>query len=154
MILLVEYYHSGYGRRRLPHCVTNNEGPEKFGICGRPVECTHDHRATKAAVQQIKKKVVFFSILWEKSFINQNWAMFGIFVTTELKCGLEFLYNGDLYEKCIKTETPSSKVELTCLSVNLSFFPGRTRSVKVCWNSLEKNPSGIQSMFFLRTRKH
>ena len=55
MILLVEYYHSGYGRRRLPHCVTNNEGPEKFGICGRPVECTHDHRATKAAVQQIKK---------------------------------------------------------------------------------------------------
>ena len=71
MILLVEYYHSGYGRRRLPHCVTNNEGPEKFGICGRPVECTHDHRATKAAVQT-NKKVLFLPVLSGESFLNQN----------------------------------------------------------------------------------
>ena len=59
MILFVEYYHSGYGRRQNPHCVTNNEGPEKFGICGRPVDCTHDHTATKAAVQKTKKAFSF-----------------------------------------------------------------------------------------------
>lgn len=42
---------AGYGRRRLPHCVTDGEGPEKFGICGRPLPCTKDHRATKASVE-------------------------------------------------------------------------------------------------------
>ena len=57
---------SGFGKRKLPHCITdvqvgdeksNSEniiipyyypqGPEKFGICGRPLRCTHDHRAVK-----------------------------------------------------------------------------------------------------------
>jgi len=66
-----EYRVAGYGRRRLPHCVTDGEGPEKFGICGRPLPCTKDHRAEK--------------------------------------CGLEFLYDGDLHTECIHDETPSSQ---------------------------------------------
>ena len=41
---------AGYGRRQLPHCVTNDVGPEKFGICGRPVECTKVHRARKCGL--------------------------------------------------------------------------------------------------------
>ena len=36
---------AGYGRRTLPHCVTNDFGPEKFGICGRHKDCTKLHRA-------------------------------------------------------------------------------------------------------------
>jgi len=43
-------YVAGYGRRQLPHCVTNGAGPEKFGICGRPVECTKVHRARKCGL--------------------------------------------------------------------------------------------------------
>ena len=61
-------YVAGYGRRKLPHCITNDVGPEKFGICGRPKDC--------------KPKTT--------------------------KCGLEFLYKGNLHNKCIHQETPSS----------------------------------------------
>jgi len=40
----------GYGRRTVPHCVTNMDGPEKFGICGRPVDCTKEHRARECGL--------------------------------------------------------------------------------------------------------
>ena len=39
---------AGFGRRRNSHCVTDNQGPEKFGICGQPKECSKDHRGSKS----------------------------------------------------------------------------------------------------------
>jgi len=39
-------FFSGYGRRLIPHCLTDDRGPEAFETCGRPRRCTHDHRAT------------------------------------------------------------------------------------------------------------
>jgi len=42
---------SGFGKRKLPHCITDSQGPEKFGICGRPLRCTHDHRAVKCGLE-------------------------------------------------------------------------------------------------------
>ena len=37
-------FSAGYGWRRIPHCLTNTEGPEKFQTCGREFECTKHHR--------------------------------------------------------------------------------------------------------------
>lgn len=34
-------YASGFGRRRIPHCLTDMNGPEAFETCGRPVTCTY-----------------------------------------------------------------------------------------------------------------
>ena len=48
-------YVAGYGRRTLPHCVTNNAGPEKFGICGRPKDCTKVHRARRCGLEFLYK---------------------------------------------------------------------------------------------------
>ena len=50
---ILEYYHAGYGRRQHPHCVTDGEGPEKFGVCGRPFLCskTPPHEHTQASVK-------------------------------------------------------------------------------------------------------
>ena len=38
---------AGYGRRRIPHCLTNLEGPEKFETCGREDDCVKHHKAKK-----------------------------------------------------------------------------------------------------------
>ncbi len=32
-------YYAGYGRRFVPFCVTDDRGPDAFGICGRPKNC-------------------------------------------------------------------------------------------------------------------
>ena len=37
-------YVSGFGRRSIPHCLTDLNGPEAFEVCGRPLTCSHDHR--------------------------------------------------------------------------------------------------------------
>ncbi len=43
-------YFSGYGRRYIPHCLTNGAGPVKYGVCGRPVACTKDHRTRECGL--------------------------------------------------------------------------------------------------------
>ena len=48
-------FMAGYGRRTLPHCVTNDAGPVKFGICGRPTECTKVHRERRFGLQFLYK---------------------------------------------------------------------------------------------------
>ena len=78
MVVSTELLVAGYGRRRLPHCVTDDKGPEKFAICGRPILCSKDHRARS--------------------------------------CGLEFLYDGKIHNKCIKQKTPSSRDPI-CISL-------------------------------------
>lgn len=35
---------AGYGRRYVPHCMTDQSGPEKYAVCGRPKECSLDHK--------------------------------------------------------------------------------------------------------------
>ena len=35
---------AGYGRRRIPHCITNLIGPERFQLCGRENTCSKNHR--------------------------------------------------------------------------------------------------------------
>ena len=35
---------AGYGRRRIPHCITNMIGPERFQLCGRENTCSKNHR--------------------------------------------------------------------------------------------------------------
>ena len=41
---------AGYGRRRVPHCFTDDKGPEPFEVCGRPIWCTKDARTTKCGI--------------------------------------------------------------------------------------------------------
>ena len=33
-------FAAGYGWRRIPHCVTDTTGPEKFQVCGREYTCS------------------------------------------------------------------------------------------------------------------
>ena len=35
---------AGFGRRFLPHCLTDSKGPERFETCARPVECSKSPR--------------------------------------------------------------------------------------------------------------
>ena len=37
-------FMAGFGRRRIPHCLTNTIGPARFEVCGRENECSKDHR--------------------------------------------------------------------------------------------------------------
>ena len=41
---------AGYGRRRIPHCLTNAIGPEKFEVCGRDDECSQDRATIKCTL--------------------------------------------------------------------------------------------------------
>ena len=41
---------AGYGRRRIPHCLTNEIGPERFEVCGRDDYCSKDHTARKCTL--------------------------------------------------------------------------------------------------------
>ena len=52
---LENLFTTGFGKRRFPHCLTDNQGPEKFGLCGRPLECSKDHRATKCGLEFLYK---------------------------------------------------------------------------------------------------
>ena len=42
---------AGYGRRSIPHCLTNLIGPEKFEVCGRESSCSRDHRTDKCTLE-------------------------------------------------------------------------------------------------------
>ena len=42
---------AGYGRRRIPHCLTNLIGPEKFEVCGREESCSKDHRTERCTLE-------------------------------------------------------------------------------------------------------
>ncbi|TRY80097.1 hypothetical protein TCAL_17094 [Tigriopus californicus] len=35
---------AGYGRRYVPHCMTDESGPEKYAVCGRPKDCSREHK--------------------------------------------------------------------------------------------------------------
>ena len=35
---------AGFGRRRIPHCLTDTAGPEKFETCGRENACVKQHK--------------------------------------------------------------------------------------------------------------
>ena len=41
---------AGYGRRRIPHCLTNSIGPERFEVCGRENDCSKDHRTDRCTL--------------------------------------------------------------------------------------------------------
>ena len=43
-------FMAGYGRRRIPHCLTNTLGPEKFQVCGREIRCANRHRTRKCTL--------------------------------------------------------------------------------------------------------
>ncbi len=46
---------SGYGRRKVPHCLTDHRGPEAFETCGRPRACSHHHRTRRCGLQFLYK---------------------------------------------------------------------------------------------------
>lgn len=37
-------FMAGFGRRQIPHCLTDMQGPDKFQLCGRERWCERDHR--------------------------------------------------------------------------------------------------------------
>ena len=39
-------FSAGYGWRRIPHCLTDMQGPEKFQTCGREFQCSRNHSTT------------------------------------------------------------------------------------------------------------
>merc|ERR1719383_20671 len=51
-----QLYYIGLGRRRIPHCVTDARGPDKFYPCGRPVACSKEHKTKKCGVHFIYKE--------------------------------------------------------------------------------------------------
>ena len=36
-------FMAGYGFRQIPHCMTDDKGPETFEVCGRPHDCASEH---------------------------------------------------------------------------------------------------------------
>jgi len=64
---LGDMYVGGYGRRTLPHCVTDGLGPEKYGICGRPTECTKIHRARRCGLSFIYDGVMHKNCIHEET---------------------------------------------------------------------------------------
>jgi len=56
-------FFTGFGRRRIPHCVTDTAGPEEFNLCGRPTDCSHDHKTDTCGVEFIYKDKVRTSCL-------------------------------------------------------------------------------------------
>jgi len=48
-----QLYYIGLGRRRIPHCVTNSLGPDKYYPCGRPVFCSKEHKTDICGVDFI-----------------------------------------------------------------------------------------------------
>ena len=58
-------FMAGYGRRRIPHCLTDLEGPEKFEVCGREKSCSEDHRTERCTLEfldDLGKQFLFFGI--------------------------------------------------------------------------------------------
>ncbi len=43
-------YFSGFGRRYIPHCLTDGTGPVKYGVCGRPAYCNWGSRTTRCGL--------------------------------------------------------------------------------------------------------
>ena len=41
---------AGYGYRHVPHCMTNDQGPETFEVCGRPRSCANQHLVSKCGL--------------------------------------------------------------------------------------------------------
>ena len=44
-------FMAGYGRRRIPHCLTNDVGPEKYEVCGRQKECSKNHKTESCKLE-------------------------------------------------------------------------------------------------------
>ena len=45
-----KWFVAGYGHRRIPHCMTDGEGPEAFEVCGRPQFCAMRHRTSQCGL--------------------------------------------------------------------------------------------------------
>ena len=52
---------AGYGRRRIPHCMTDDKSPETYEVCARPVWCSHDARTTKCGIKFMYKVILLVS---------------------------------------------------------------------------------------------
>ena len=62
-------FSAGYGWRDIPHCLTDQTGPEKFQTCGREFDCTKNHRTKYCPLNftdSIGKKITNYS-----TFINR-----------------------------------------------------------------------------------
>jgi hypothetical protein len=46
----LDVFMAGFGRRAVPHCLTDDMGPEQFGVCGRPMRCTTNHRTKQCGL--------------------------------------------------------------------------------------------------------
>jgi len=44
-------YIAGYGRRNLPHCLTDDKGPEKFESCASGKACSKEHHAEECGLK-------------------------------------------------------------------------------------------------------
>ena len=51
----VDLYFAGYGRRRIPHCLTDGRGPDQYKVCGRPISCSHDHKTEECGIEFVYK---------------------------------------------------------------------------------------------------
>ena len=40
-------YMAGFGRREIPYCMTDAQGPESYEVCGMNEMCSKEHRATR-----------------------------------------------------------------------------------------------------------
>ncbi len=48
-------YFTGYGRRYIPHCLTDGTGPVKYGVCGRPDYCNQSSRTRNCGLDFLYK---------------------------------------------------------------------------------------------------
>ena len=44
-------FMAGFGRREIPYCITDNNGPEAYEICGMNKMCAKEHRATSCDLE-------------------------------------------------------------------------------------------------------
>jgi len=80
---------AGYGRREVAHCITNDQGPEAFEVCSRPMDCSYDHRTRSCGISfTYKVREKFFNF----HHIQTNQSLFP---------------KGEKYTSCIQGDTPS-----------------------------------------------
>jgi len=48
-------FYAGKGRRRIPHCITDINGPEQAGLCARPKLCTEVHKTRQCGLEFLYK---------------------------------------------------------------------------------------------------
>lgn len=85
-------FMAGYGRREVAHCITNDQGPEVFEVCARPMDCSYDHRTRSCGIS-FNYKVIKNPTICVRPLCSSTFSSF---------------FQNKHYTSCVEGETPSA----------------------------------------------